>query len=68
MADSALTGILDNYITAICSFLNKNGDKKIHSYFFTKRYHQGCGGHPNLAEHQEIANELSGYIKSIMHW
>jgi len=35
---------------------------------FSKRYHHGCGGHPELKEQQEIAAELSGAIKKVMNW
>ena len=26
------------------------------------------GAHPDLAEHQEIAAELSAYLKKLMNW
>ncbi len=64
MGDEKLTSVLKNYLTSIVSFLNKNGDKNIQKYFFKKRYHNGCGSHPSLSEHQVISKELVGFIKS----
>ncbi len=68
MADARLTGVMKNYLGAIVSSCNIHGDKKVCRYFFKERYSHGCGGHPNLEEHLQIAGELSGYIKEIMHW
>ena len=68
MGDEFLTGVLKNYISSIVSTLNNGGDEKIHSFFFAKRYHNGCGGHPGYKEHQEIAAEVTAYIKKLKHW
>jgi len=37
-------------LIAIVKTKNKSGDKKVASYFFSKQYHNGCDGHPDLAE------------------
>lgn len=68
MADPALLSVMKRNLTAIVGELNKEGDYKVNKYFFTKRYHQGCGGHPNLAEHKEIADELTACIKKVKGW
>jgi Carbohydrate esterase 2 N-terminal/GDSL-like Lipase/Acylhydrolase family len=68
MAGPVLTAAMKNYLTAIVSYNNAQGDKKVHSYFFTKRYNHGCGGHPDVNEHQQIAQELTLYIKGLMQW
>jgi hypothetical protein len=68
MADTSLNMVLVKYINAVKDHLNQSGEKNIGTYFFSKRYHQGCGGHPAIAEHQEIALELSAHIKKIMNW
>ncbi|ASU32586.1 SGNH/GDSL hydrolase family protein [Mucilaginibacter xinganensis] len=68
MGDSTLTSVLKRYLTGITGYLNANGDKKIHQYFFSKQYHNGCGGHPDLAEHQLIADELTAHIKQVKGW
>jgi hypothetical protein len=68
MADKPLKAALMKYITAVKAELNKNGDKNIGTYFFTKQAIKGCGSHPSLAEQQEIANELTTYVKREMKW
>lgn len=68
MASADLKTVMIKYITALKENLNQNGEKNIATYFFAKSYHQGCGGHPSVAEHQEIAAELSAYVKKTMKW
>jgi Carbohydrate esterase 2 N-terminal/GDSL-like Lipase/Acylhydrolase family len=68
MGDTKLTAVLKNYIDGTVSFMNRRGDKKVSRYFFSRQFHNGCGGHPDLAEHQVIAGELSAYIKNVMNW
>jgi lysophospholipase L1-like esterase len=69
MADQTLTKVLQRYITGINGYENQtNGDRKVHHYFFSRQYHNGCGGHPDMAEHQLIADELTAYIKQLEHW
>ena len=68
MADEKLTAVLKNYLSGIVDFANKNGDQKIHKYFFSKRYFHGCGSHPDLKEHQQMAGELTSFIKKIKRW
>lgn len=65
MADEYLTATLKNYLSAIVSSIKKSGNKRIFKYFFKKRYHSGCGGHPSLEEHRQISNELVSFIKKI---
>ena len=68
MADSSLTPLLKRYLTGIVNYENGNGDKKVYKYFFSKRYHNGCGGHPDIDEHKLIANELTAFIKQMESW
>ena len=68
MGDEKLTTTLKNYLTSIVNALNNSGDKKIYKYFFSKQYHNGCGGHPDLKDHEMIAAELTGFIKNLEHW
>ncbi len=68
MADASLAIFMKKTLTAIVSKVNKNGDKKVAKYFFSKQYHNGCDHHPDLAEHRLIANELTGFIKKKMKW
>lgn len=68
MADAKLTPVLKRYLTGITSHMHATGDKKVSHYFFSRQYHSGCGGHPDLAEHGLIANELTSYIKRLERW
>jgi hypothetical protein len=68
MADSALNAVLQHYITAVVAGENKQGNKKIHAFFYSKRYYHGCDTHPNLEEHAAMAKELAGYIRQLMQW
>jgi len=68
MADETLTAALQRYLKAIIVQANTNGDKRVSGYFFSKRYYHGCGTHPNLEEHQQIAGELTAYLKKLKGW
>lgn len=68
MADEKLTSVLKQYLTIIVNTVHKNGDKNVTSFFFSRSYNSGCDSHPNLAEHQLIANELTAYLKKLMQW
>ncbi len=68
MGDEQLTAVLKNYLSAIKKIVKNKGDKKVYTYFFRKRYHNGCDSHPDLAEHQQIAIELEGFIKKKIKW
>ncbi len=68
MANEKLNAAQRKYLEAVTSFINAQGDKKVSSYFFSKRYYHGCDSHPNLEEHKQIAEELTAYIKTVMNW
>ncbi|HVZ96249.1 MAG TPA: SGNH/GDSL hydrolase family protein [Chitinophagaceae bacterium] len=68
MADTSLTAVLKKYISAVVATLNAGGDKQVYKYFFSKQYHRGCGGHPDLAEHTLMADELTQFLKTIGNW
>jgi hypothetical protein len=68
MADAALVAAMKKYLTGVVSYLNAQGDQKVSQYFFSRSFNSGCGGHPDLKEHQLIAAELSAYIKKLMNW
>jgi lysophospholipase L1-like esterase len=68
MGDQTLTTVMKKYLTGITANLNAAGDKKVYKYFFSKQYHNGCGGHPDLDEHKLIAAELTAYIKQLKGW
>lgn len=68
MADAALTSVLKKYLAAIKKQVNKQGDKKVHTYYYSRQYHNGCDSHPDIAEHQLMAKELGAFIKTTMKW
>ncbi|WP_158798534.1 SGNH/GDSL hydrolase family protein [Pedobacter sp. L105] len=68
MADAALTRVLKNYLTGIVKSINASGDKMVSSYFFSRQFNHGCGGHPDLAEHEVMAKELASYIEKLEKW
>ena len=68
MADAKLTAAMKKYLTSVVTYANKQGDANVHSFFFSRSYNSGCGGHPDLAEHVLIAGELSTYLKQTLHW
>ena len=68
MADATLAAFMEKTLNAIVKKMNNNGDKKVTSYFFSRQYHNGCDSHPDLAEHQLIAKELTTFIRKKMKW
>jgi lysophospholipase L1-like esterase len=68
MADERLAAFMKRSLASIVKTVNDNGDKKVTRYFFSKQYHNGCDSHPDLAEHQQIAKELTAFIKKTMTW
>ena len=68
MANTELVAWQKEILTMVRTEVSRNGVKKIHTYFFKKRYHNGCGDHPDLTEHQAIANELETAISAVMRW
>ena len=68
MADATLAAFMKKSLTAIVKKANAAGDNKVISYFFSKQYHNGCDGHPDLADHAQIATELTTFIKKKMNW
>ena len=67
MGDETLTHVLKRYLSGIKNAVKKK-DKKVDTYFYSKRYHNGCDSHPDLAEHQMMAKELGAFIKKKMKW
>jgi len=68
MGDNTLTTVMQRYLNAIIAHVNASGDKKVTEYFFSRQYHNGCGGHPDMDEHKLIAAELTAYIKQLKGW
>ena len=68
MANEALRAAMKSYLTGVELYMKQQADTKVHTYFFSKSWNNGCDAHPSMAEHQEIADELEGYIAEIMGW
>ncbi len=68
MADEKLKAVLKNQINGVIDFLNKEGEKNISKFFFSRSYNGGCDYHPSVEEHQLIAAELTVYLKKLMRW
>jgi lysophospholipase L1-like esterase len=68
MADVLLAAFMKKTLMAVVNKMNKDGDRKVAGYFFSKQFHSGCDSHPDLAEHREIANELTAFIRKTMKW
>lgn len=68
MADAKLSAYMRKTLSSIVQYMKRTGDKKIVAYFFSKQYHNGCDGHPDLAEHELIAGELTAFIRKTFGW
>jgi lysophospholipase L1-like esterase len=68
MANDELRAVLKRYLTGIVNYVNNSGDKKVSKYFFSKRFHNGCGGHPDMDEQKQVAAELTAYIRQTEDW
>ncbi len=68
MGDETLTLTLKNYLASVTETLHKEGDENVHTFFFSRSFNNGCGGHPDLVQHQEIAGELAGFLSGLMEW
>lgn len=68
MADAKLNAVLQNYLCGIVGYMQRAGDKHVDLFFYSQRYHNGCGDHPDLEDHKKMAAELAPYIRSKMKW
>jgi lysophospholipase L1-like esterase len=68
MANAKLAAAQKNYLTSIVASANKAGDRKVHKFFFSRSYTNGCDDHPSLEEHDLIAAELTAFLKKKLNW
>lgn len=68
MADSTLRTFMTRSLASVVDHLREKGEDNLYQHVFTKRYHRGCTDHPDLAEHREIADELTAVIRKIKNW
>ena len=65
MADEQLTAFMQHAITRALLGLHDEGETNVSSYFFARAYNQGCGGHPDIADHGAIGRELADYLSGL---
>jgi hypothetical protein len=68
MADARLLAALKNYLAAVQQHFLKKDDKNIYRFIFSKQSVAGCDSHPSVAEHEQIAGELTTFIKEVKGW
>lgn len=68
MADEKLNSVLQKYLTGIQNFMHRAGDKQVDLFFYSRRYQNGCGDHPDLEDHKKMAKELVPFIRNKMKW
>lgn len=66
-SDKFLTDQKAALAMVVKSFADK-GDNRVHQFDITKLFGNGCGTHPDVAQHAQMAAELSAYIKTTMSW
>jgi hypothetical protein len=66
MADNDLREWQKSMLTAIAKQLEKENVGQVSTYFFSRAWNGGGVSHPSVEEHEQIADELSNYIKSIL--
>ena len=68
MASEMLKQFMRKTTASVVKELNSKGERKVYSYIFSKRYNSGCDDHPSLKEHEQIATELTTFIRKTMRW
>jgi len=60
---------LQNYLTVVKEKINSlyPSDKPVTVYFFKPMQARGCSGHPNVADHAMLAQELLPFFKELVH-
>ncbi|MCX7987385.1 MAG: GDSL-type esterase/lipase family protein [Bacteroidales bacterium] len=68
MADNNLYEFQKKILTGIENYFISTGDSKVHKVFLTNNMQAGCAYHPDKAQHQQIAEQLTQAIQSVMNW
>lgn len=68
MADATLLAAQKKYLAAVSNYFATKGDDNVYRFIFSRQSIAGCDSHPSIAEHEQIASELTAYIKSIKKW
>ncbi len=60
---------LGNFIKASIRQIKRKGThQNIHFFEFTNAYNNGCTTHPDMEDHQQMAEELIPFYKKVMDW
>ncbi len=62
MANKELAAYHKKYIPFIVSRVKKAGVKNCYSFLYSRSYRSGCGNHPSMSEHSQIAVELNRFL------
>ena len=68
MANEKLRNTLSNYLQATVQYYQAQGETKIDYYVFNRGFNKGCGGHPDKEDQQQIAQEVTNFIRTKMKW
>ena len=68
MADDYLTNALLNYLDGVVGYCNDQGDDKVLKFEVSHNFNAGCASHPDQAQHDIIADELTGFIQTTLGW
>ncbi len=68
MGDNSLNTVLVEYTEAVAAYMNGQGDAKVVAFELSHNFNSGCGYHPDMAQHETIATELTGFIETTMGW
>jgi Carbohydrate esterase 2 N-terminal/GDSL-like Lipase/Acylhydrolase family len=68
MADATLLAATKKYLPAVTAHFSSAGDHNVYHFYFSRQSVAGCDSHPSLSQHEQIAGELTAYLKELMHW
>ncbi|MDP4227419.1 MAG: SGNH/GDSL hydrolase family protein [Bacteroidota bacterium] len=69
MSDDALLQFQKKCLSTIVHTMNaEKNDSKVYQVILTNKLNSGCGNHPDEAQHELIARELSKAIKEKLGW
>lgn len=68
MASPELSAFIWKSLQLIQTKMKQQGDQRVFTYQFEKRYTGGCDSHPTLAEHQLMAASLTREVSRLMGW
>lgn len=63
MADDTLREWQSNVLQLVAK---QTQMERLHVFCFSQNWTGGCASHPSVAEHEEIANQLSGFLQTIL--